>query len=197
MRLTHFLIGTAMLSAGALAHADNIVGANSGLSGSYATETFDSALPEGAAAANNFAGVTFGAGNFVTAAYSGTFPNMAGTVVGNFFPCCTTPTTMTFAANLSGAAFNYVSNDGDSTFTAYLGATQVASFTATTGYGGQFYGFQNVVFNSIKIDTGGFNNAYIIDNLQTAPVPEAESYAMLLGGLGLLAMVRRRRASQA
>ncbi|WP_332854466.1 PEP-CTERM sorting domain-containing protein [Duganella sp. S19_KUP01_CR8] len=197
MRLTHFLIGTAILSAGAIAHADNIIAAGTGLSGIYSTETFTSALAENAVAGSNFAGVTFGAGNYVTGAYDGTFPNMVGTVLSNFSPCCTTPTTMTFASNLSGAAFNYVSNDGESTFTAYLGATQVASFTATTGYGGEFYGFQNVVFNSIKIDSGGVNNAYIIDNLQTAPVPEPETYAMLLGGLGLLALVRRRRAKQA
>jgi len=58
---------------------------------------------------------------------------------------------------------------------------------------GRFVGFQRA-----SADIHGFglvNGVFVIDNLTISPVPEADSSAMLLAGLGVLgAMVRRRRA---
>ena len=42
-----------------------------------------------------------------------------------------------------------------------------------------------------ETDTTGF-----IDNVSVLAVPEPETYAMLLGGLGLLGFVSRRKASK-
>lgn len=38
-----------------------------------------------------------------------------------------------------------------------------------------------------------YNHAFVMDNLNITPVPEPESIAMLLGGLGLLGLVMRRK----
>ncbi len=43
------------------------------------------------------------------------------------------------------------------------------------------------------IDQGGDNQGALLDRVSVAAVPEPETYAMLLGGLGLLGFVARRR----
>ena len=60
------------------------------------------------------------------------------------------------------------------------------SFTPTTT--------QNYVLSFSNF--GGDNVGMLLDNVSvvsTAPVPEPETYAMMLAGLGLLALIRRRR----
>ncbi len=52
---------------------------------------------------------------------------------------------------------------------------------------------QNVFTN--KVNSDGFVK-YISANFLAAPVPEPESYAMLLAGLGLLGVITRRRWQQ-
>jgi hypothetical protein len=43
-----------------------------------------------------------------------------------------------------------------------------------------------------------YNHAFVIDNLSVSAVPEPETYAMMLAGLGLMGfMGRRRKAKQA
>jgi len=138
--------------------------------------------------------LSFSSGLYVDNTYSGVFPNMSGNVIANFQPCCTTPTFLSFSGAVYGAAFNFVSNPGTSTFSAFLGTNMVEQFTGYTGYGGEFYGFSSILFDSIRIDSGGINSAYIMDNLQVvSAVPEPETYAMLLVGLGLIGFMARRR----
>lgn len=43
---------------------------------------------------------------------------------------------------------------------------------------------------------GGAGTAFVMDNLTLTPVPEAETYAMLLAGLGIMGVVARRRRTQ-
>lgn len=54
-------------------------------------------------------------------------------------------------------------------------------------------GTYSLVFNN----AGGDNMGAILDNVSVQAVPEPESYALLLAGLGLMGTVARRRKSQA
>jgi choice-of-anchor C domain-containing protein len=66
------------------------------------------------------------------------------------------------------------------------------TFTFTTGATG---GVSTLAFSSVGGD--GYSGG-VIDNVSvSAPVPEPETYAMLVAGLGLLAFVSRRKGKQA
>jgi len=168
----------------------------SGLTGTFTTQTFNTNAGSGTAAANQFAGMTFGAGNYVDNAYNGAYPNMQGSVIDNFGSGVeVNPTVIDFSSIMSSVAFAFVSNPGTSIFSAYLGSTLVESDTVATGYGGNFYGFTGIDFNSIRINAGGSNHAYILDNLESNNVPEPGSFALLaLGIFGLMAARRNKRA---
>lgn len=192
------------LTFASIGQASTIQNSSTGLSSTFTTETFSSDSPNGTEAGNNYSGITFGAGNYILTGFN-VFPTMVDQVISNFYDtCCTIPTSISFAKPVSGAAFNFVSNPGMSTFTAFLNGAQVKSFTETTDYSGNFYGFENINFDSIQIEAGGDNNAYILDNLQVtyaldnpqaAAVPEPETYAMVLTALSVMGFIARRRKS--
>jgi hypothetical protein len=89
-----------------------------------------------------------------------------------------------------------VTNPGTSTFTALLANVPVESFSAATTFTSldDFYGFQGITFDQIRVDVGGFNQAMLLDNLQigTSAVPEPTTLVLLLG----LVMMRRRKLSR-
>ena len=198
MKFTTAIAATVLLTLTSIAQAASIQNSATGLTGDFATETFSADAENHAAAGNKFSDLTFGAGNYITSDYSGRFPNIHGQVISNFTPPSyhsAAETSFTFALPVSGAAFNFVTDSRSSTFTAFLGDTQVETFSAVTNYDGNFYGFENISFDSIRINTQSTRPAYILDNLQTQAVPEPETYALMLAGLGALGFVARRRNS--
>ena len=176
----------------------------SGLSGTFTTETFDTNNGDSTPAGSQFTGLTFGPENFVSDLFDGAFPNITGSVIANFtiLGCgepgnCITPTFINFSSIMSDVAFAFVSDPGTSIFSAYLGANPVESFTANTDYNGDFYGFTGIAFDSIRIDSGGSDSLYILDNLQSRTangIPEPASLALLSLGLSGLGFVRRKKA---
>jgi hypothetical protein len=72
------------------------------------------------------------------------------------------------------------------------GDVVIASFVVSN----VFATYRPLNFNSVvRVALGGLSNpAYVaVDNIVTSPVPELESFAMLLAGLGLLGFVQARR----
>jgi len=136
----------------------------------------------------------------------GCLPNFEGPVLNNVngsfrFPFRTISSTFSirFLQNQTEAAFTLGTNTENTTLTALLDGVPLESFAATRNIHGfpenltdyaninNFYGFTNITFNEIRVDTGSSNSFIAIDNLQLSSaqsksVPEPSS---LLGTLAL------------
>ena len=202
------VIGLAGIATTGSAQAVN--GAASGLASPTNTITFSElVLPSGTPLLATYAGfgVTFSnmfydpePGNpFLTPAAGNFGPASLGYPIFN-------PIEIMFNAPVSGAVFNMAANGAPpSSFTAFLGATSVASFTSSVPLTTTpWYGFDGVVFDRIEIVPGGVNNAAQFDNIEfetaasgspTAVTPEPATMTMLAFGLvGIAGLKRRRRA---
>lgn len=188
-----------LIAAGALVSAlvpfaaqATLVYGSTGLSGTFTTENFESNAGDGSAAGTQFSGMTWGSGNYVATSGYG-YPNMSGSVITNFYPCCADPTSFTFAGALSELAFAFVSNPQSTTFSVYLNGVLQETDTFNTGYSGNFVKITDLVFDEIRITSTGSNDAYVIDTMQSkvANVPEPGSLALV--GLALAGAARLRR----
>lgn len=113
------------------------------------------------------------------------------------------PSTLTFSKGLSYFGFLWGSPDAYNTVTFWNGNTQLASFTGTavktSANGDQDYArYFGVTANGgdviTKVVFSSSSNAFETDNHAfIAAVPEPETYAMLLAGLGLMGVVARRK----
>jgi hypothetical protein len=188
--------------------ASPINGSPTGLAAPTSTITFDEVvLPMDTSVTNQYAslGVTF-APNVYYSPQTG-FPNINGNDAGNFTSGGAgpiNPVTMTFSQPLTGVAFNMAADETPYTFTSFLGGNPVESFTTSVGASSSsnFYGFQNSVFDSIRISQAGAGGGpyWLIDNIQlgaAAATPEPATLAvfglMVAGGAGYV----RRRAKAA
>ena len=207
------LVALSALSFGAQATpiSHSISHSSTGLAGTYTTETFDS-WDLDSSSGDSFPGLLFESvrlmigEDFAPVPYAsdniGGFPNLSGNAIANDTEL---KTMFSFSETVFGAAFNFVNLPGSSIFTAFLGGVEVEHFTAVTDplEEGNFYGFQGIEFDSIRIDTTGTGyGVYRLDNLQVATspefdaatsVPEPESYAMFMAGLALMGFIARRR----
>ena len=189
------LVALSALSFGV--QATSISNSPTGLAGSHTTENFNS-WDLGSWSGASSPGLLFETSQITVTLPPATYPNISGNSIFNAGEWIST---FSFSGPVSGAAFNFVSTGGETTFTAFLGAVEVEYFTASPGgiENDNFYGFENISFNSIRIDTTNTESvSYLLDNLQVAgsavtQVPEPESYAMFMAGLALMGFIARRR----
>ena len=204
------LVALSALSFGA--QATSISNSATGLTGTFTTEDFDT-WDLGSSSDISSPGLLFETGQKADNLYDGAYPNLSGNSIlydGEWIDSGWI-STFSFSGAVSGVAFNFVSTAGDTIFTAFLGGVngvEVGNFTALTGgiASNNFYGFKDIVFDSIQIAITNTNiddySSYALDNLQVAssfdgsamgPVPEPESYAMFMAGLGVMGFIARRR----
>ncbi len=107
-----------------------------------------------------------------------------------------------FSAVQTAAAFSLVTSDGDiDLITAYLQGVEVDSVAANGGTNGPYYGFQDELFDSIRVTTGGSNLALINNleigstHLETAAAPESSASTLFF--IGIAALVGWRYATRA
>ena len=155
------LVALSALSFGA--QATSISNSSVGLPGTFTTEDFDTWALD----STSGPGLSFDSGQYATDNLGDVYPNMSGNSILNQAELISW---FSFSGPVSGAAFNFVSTGGDAIFTAFLGAVEVEQFTALTGIANDnFYGFKDISFDSISIDTNGTEFAsYTLDNLQVA-----------------------------
>jgi hypothetical protein len=198
-RLRTTMLGTGLVFLASATQATTFNN-NSGLSSPDQTINFESAtLGFNVSVTNQFEqfGVTF------TDAFGNpdgsSYPNITGNRIGNFEGGISfhPDFSMLFTKNLSAVAFAMVAaNGGEATAVAYLDGVAVESFvfnTSTTN-SVNYYGFRNAVFDEVQIGVVSFDNAFLIDNLQTAAVPEPSTCALLLAGLGSIGAAVRRQS---
>jgi hypothetical protein len=214
-------VAAGVLLAATTAQADSIQN-KTGLAGLHTTITFGEAaqgtldypFAQGTFITNQFAGVTISTGPSQTSgllynsaiASDGAYSGITGGHVGNRDTYSPSPSifipqfSLLFGGDVTEAAFSIATNFASTFFEALDNGVVKDSFTADTSYDGStnyFFGFTGITFDEIRITQR--QSEVLIDNVQlaVAAVPEPETYAMMLAGLGLLGFVARRRKQQA
>jgi hypothetical protein len=110
------------------------------------------------------------------------------------------PTAILFDNNVTDAGFNWQTNTGTTTFSAFLDNVFVEDFTVATNTSNpnNFFGFENSLFDEIRISINILPQGFELDNLQfNSEASEAsEPGTLAVFGLGLLGIgyIRRRKA---
>jgi hypothetical protein len=181
-----------------------IVENQTGLASPTSIVTFDdTTFAQGTLITNQYAseGVTFAGLTYDSQAIStccnGINNNYVGTVVNSQI---VNPFTISFTSVQDSVAFALATNPANTTFTAFLGATQVDSFTSPTDFNSStpyYFGFSGEDFDSIEVNVT--NSAALLDNIQmgsAAATPEPGTMVLMAVGLGTAILSRRRAAKQ-
>ena len=102
-----------------------------------------------------------------------------------------------FQGTVNEAAFAFLTNGGDSIFTALLQGNLVESFTASTNLVGRFFGFTGITFDAIEVNPDGNGQPFRLDNLQygivtPSSVPEPSTLVLLCLGIAGIGFSRRK-----
>ena len=159
---------------------------NFGLSDPHSTFTFDEhVLPQCTGVTTQYSdlGVTFSPFAYFTCGgfYGPGCSNVQGNYISDFIPYVggIGPITISFSSTITEASFALLSANAQTTFQAFLNGNVVASDTVPTGdanndctYSGNnnFFGFRDIQFNAISVQTSSYNNVFILDNIQL-PLP--------------------------
>ncbi len=146
--------------------------------------------------------------NLVTSPISSVTARPVGSL-GNFYSVGTSPAAQNgpgevkFSTGLSYFGFLWGSPDTYNTVSFFNGATMLGSFTGSAvlspangdqSVGRYFNAFAGVGEQITRVTFASTQNAFETDNhAYIAAIPEPETYAMLLAGLGLMGFVARRR----
>ncbi len=146
--------------------------------------------------------------NISTSPISGTTARPPGST-GNFYSVGNSPLAQTgpgevqFSSGLKYFGFLWGSPDTYNTVSYFNGSTLLGSFNGTAAYGpsngdqsiGRYFNaFAGAGEQITRITFSSTTNAFETDNhAYIAAIPEPETYAMLLAGLGLMGFVARRR----
>lgn len=183
------------ISIQSVALATPINNAGSGLVSPQNTITFNEVvLPVGTAVTNQFAafGATFddwtynnGNGSSIP---SPILAHFSGALDADIF----------FNDPVTDAAFRLQTNSGTTLFEALLSGSLVESFSAATTFpdSTDWFGFQNIVFDQIRITPGGSRSAAVLGQLQfnNAAVPLPSTIFLLAVGLACAARISRKTA---
>ncbi len=151
------------------------------------------ALATGTNVTNQFAGlgVTFTPGVTYFTNVSPR-PNFSGPAVIDFFGA---EVSIKFTQSVTEMAAAMTANSGGATFTSLLNGVIVEMFSSSLDLSqNNFYGFTNSLFDEVKINPTG-STSVAADNLSfTVAVPLPASLPLLIGALGGVFALRRRRA---
>lgn len=186
----------------AQSHSTPITGAATGLSTPETTIDFgDGAFANNTIITNQFPGLLFGSDGdewFYFSAFK--TPTINGGHLIRSAPL-QNPTvwTLIFDTNVFEAAFNFKAFSADThfwTISSWLDDIQVETFTFNnvSEDGSLFYGFQNSLFNEIRITNLHEDAGFEFDNLQYSSVPEPGTLALLGLGLAGMGFAKRKKA---
>jgi hypothetical protein len=110
------------------------------------------------------------------------------------------PGTVNFSTGLEYVGFLWGSVDSTNKVSFYSGGNKIASLTGNDVANGSFgtvnkymnfFSTSNLAITKVIFEAG--TNSFETDNFAVSAVPEVETYAMMLAGLGLMGTIARRR----
>ena len=198
MKLSKFALGAAALFCAVAANA-SVVGTAGGGYGSFLSLASTGPLA-GTFSSNGTVIATETGGSIMN--FSTDASTMPVGTVGNYLSDSGTgTTTLTFSTGVSYLSFLWGTPDTYNVLTVngvtFHGSDFGFPDNGVPGSGGyvQFTGTEGTLINTLAFSNSPQTNAFETANYSITPVPEPETYALLLAGLGVMAFVARRRKS--